>query len=210
VQQSFWNLPCTKHRQNSRHRGTQIETPPPDTHRRIVEFDRRHAPDRFDGIHLDVEPQQRPENRGPSNLRFLPGLVDAFRAVRAVAASAGIRVNADIQNKLFRGDFGERKMLLTSVPRVTLMMYDLSSPKDGESFEQKAEKVEKNSQRYLDMAYNGLGDGNLAKMVVALCTPDYGQVLPQMLMSLDEANRANSHHLGWARHSYNDYSKKTY
>jgi hypothetical protein len=46
--------------------------------------------------------------KGPSNLRFLLGLVDAFRAVRAVAASAGIRVNADIQNKLFRDDFGER------------------------------------------------------------------------------------------------------
>lgn len=173
----------------------------------IVEFNRRHAADRFDGIHLDVEPQQRPENKGSGNLRFLPDLADAFRAVSAVAEPAGMTVDADIQNKLLKGDSGERKMLLTSVPRITLMMYELSSPGDGENFEQKAEKAQNASQKFLSMAYDGLGDRNLAKMVIALRTPDYGELLPQMLKKLDDANRTNPHYLGWARHCYNDYLK---
>jgi hypothetical protein len=50
------------------------------------------------------------------------------------------------------------------------------------------------------MAYDGLGDGNLAKMLIALRTPDYGE----MLKDLDDGNHANPHYLGWARHSYND------
>jgi hypothetical protein len=54
------------------------------------------------------------------------------------------------------------------------------------------------------MAYDGLDEGNLAKMAVALRTPDYGILLPHMLEKLDETNRANPHYLGWARHSYND------
>ncbi|MFZ0881457.1 MAG: hypothetical protein WA002_18320 [Candidatus Acidiferrales bacterium] len=172
--------------------------------REIVEFNRKHPKDRFDGIHLDIEPQQRPENKGPGNLRFLPGLAEAFRAVRAAAEPVGLTVNADIQNKLLKGDLSQRKMLLSAVPRVTLMMYELSSPADGESVEQKAAKVVNSSQKFLDMAYDGLPDRNLAKMSIALRTPDYGDLLPQMLQKLDAANRANPHYLGWARHSYND------
>jgi len=173
----------------------------------IVEFNQRHSKDRFDGIHLDVEPQQRPENKGPGNLRFLPGLAEAFRAVRAVAEPARMTVNADIQNKLLKGDPSQRKMLLSAVPRVTLMMYELSNPGDGESVEQKAAKVERSSQKFFDLAYESLGGGNLAKMAVALRTPDYGELLPQMLRALDDANQANPHYLGWARHSYNDTPK---
>jgi len=173
----------------------------------IMQFNQKHPTDRFDGIHLDVEPQQRPENKGAGNLRFLPGLTDAFRAVREVAGPAGMTVNADIQNKLLKGSPNERKMLLSAVPRVTLMMYELSSPSDGEGVEQKAEKVGKASQRFLDLAYDGLADQRLAKMAIALRTPDYDELLPTMLKKLDDANRSNSHYLGWARHSYNDYLK---
>jgi hypothetical protein len=170
----------------------------------IVLFNRRHPTDRFDGIHLDLEPQQRPENKGAGNLRFLPDLAETFRSVRALAEPAGMTVNADIQNKLLKGDPGQRRMLLSAVPRVTLMMYELSNPNDGESAEEKAQKVEKASQKYLEMAYDGLSDRDLAKMTIALRTPDYGELLPEMLKSLDDANRANPHYLGWARHSYND------
>ena len=173
----------------------------------IVQFNQKHPTDRFDGIHLDVEPQQRPENKGAGNLRFLPGLTDAFRAVRGAAEQAGMTVNADIQNKLLKGDPGERRMLLTAVPRVTLMMYELSSPGGSESPEQKAEKVEKESQKYLALAYAGLADPILARMAIALRTPDYGELLPQMLKKLDDSNRANPHYLGSARHSYNDVVK---
>ncbi len=173
----------------------------------IVEFNQKHRAERFDGIHLDVEPQQRPENKGPGNLRFLPGLADAFRAVRAVAEPAGMTVNADIQNKLLKGDASQRKMLLSAVPRVTLMMYELSSPGDGDTPAQQAEKAISNSQKFLNMAYEGLSGANLAKMVIALRTPDYLDHLPEMLKQLDDANRSNTHYLGWARHSYNDILK---
>jgi hypothetical protein len=183
-----------------KHRNTLL-----DHVRGIIQFNQKHPSDRFDGIHLDVEPQQRPENKGPGNLRFLPGLADAFREVRALAEPAGMTVNADIQNKLLKGDLSERKLLLSSVPRVTLMMYELSSPGDADSAEQKAEKARKASQKFLDMAYDGLTDRNLAKMAIALRTPDYGDLLPQMLKALDVANRENPHYLGWARHSYNDF-----
>jgi hypothetical protein len=172
--------------------------------REIVRFNREHPAARFDGIHLDVEPQQRPENKGPGNLRFLPGLAEAFRAVRAETQSAGLTLDADIQNKLLKGSLDERNMLLTSVPRVTLMMYELSSSADGDTAEQKAAKVVDASSKFLDMAYDGLASRDVAKMLIALRTPDYGDLLPGMLARLDDRNRANPHYLGWARHCYND------
>jgi hypothetical protein len=175
--------------------------------REVMQFNQNHPTDRFDGIHLDIEPQQRPENKGPGNLRFLPGLVDAYRAVCAQCERAQLTANADIQNKLLKGNVDERRMLLSSLPRLTLMLYELSSPDDGDPIEKKKEKLRTASQKFLDMAYEGLGDANLAKMVIALRTPDYGELLPQMLKTLDEANRANPHYAGWARHSYNDTQK---
>jgi hypothetical protein len=175
--------------------------------RAIVEFNGRNPGNRFDGIHLDIEPQQRPENKGVDNLRFLPGLIDAFRQVREIAEPAGMTVNADIQNKLLKGSLEERQMLFSSVPRLTLMMYELSSPGDGESPTQMADKVQKVSKRYLEMAYEGLNGGNLAQLAIALRTPDYGDLLPQMAARLDAANHSNPHYLGWARHAYNDVLK---
>lgn len=173
----------------------------------VVQFNETHAADRFDGIHLDVEPQQRPENKGPGNLRYLPGLVEAFRGVRDIAEPAGMTVNADIQDKVLKGDLDERRMLLSAVPQVTLMMYELSRPGDGDNTEQQSEKAAATSRKFLEMAYEGLNGKNLAKMVIALRTPDYGARLPEMLKGLDESNRGNPHYLGWARHSYNDYLK---
>jgi hypothetical protein len=172
--------------------------------REIVQFNHSHPNDRFDGIHLDIEPQQRPENKGAGNLKFLPGLADAYNAVRATAEPAQLTVNADIQNKLLKGNLTERRMLLSSLPRLTLMLYELSSPDDGERVEKKTEKLRTASQKFLDMAYEGLRDPNLAKMVIGLRTPDYGELLPKMFKTLDEANRMNPHYAGWAQHSYNN------
>lgn len=170
----------------------------------IVQFNQQHPADRFDGIHLDIEPQQRPENKGAGNLQFLPGLTDAFRAVRELADPVGMTVNADIQSKLLKGDVGQRRMLLSAVPRVTLMMYELSGSGDGSTDQQKAAIVETASRKFLELAFAGLDDPDLARMAIALRTPDYGDSLPQMLQKLDDANGANPHFLGWARHSYND------
>jgi hypothetical protein len=172
--------------------------------RQIVRFNQNHPKRHFDGIHLDVEPQQRPENKGAGNLRFLPGLVEAYRAVRQLAEQARLTVNADIQNKLLKGDMAQRKSLLSSLPRLTLMLYEVSSPNDGQSERQKAEKIQAASQKFLSMAYDGLQGANLATMVIGLRTPDYGQLLPGMLKAVDAANSNNPHYAGWARHSYND------
>ena len=173
--------------------------------RTIVQFNRSHGAQRFDGIHLDLEPQQRPENKGPGNLRFLPGLIDAYLAVRAIAEPVRLTVNADIQNKILKGTVDQRRQLLGSVPRITLMMYEVSTANDGDSVSQKAEKAQAASKKFLDLAYDGLGaEPHLARMSIGLRTPDYAGELPQMLQALDDANRANPHYLGWARHSYND------
>lgn len=175
--------------------------------REILEFNRNRPADRFDGIHLDIEPQQRPENKGAGNLRFLPGLVNTYRAVRALAEPAQLTVNADIQNKLLKASRAERRMLLSSLPRLTLMLYELSGPNDGETVEQKKEKLQAVSRKFLDMAYADLPDPNLANMTIGLRTPDYGQLLPGMLDALDETNRANPRYAGWARHCYGDSQK---
>lgn len=176
--------------------------------RGIVEFNRKHPAHRFDGIHLDIEPYQREENKGAGNLTFLPNLAETFRAVRAVAEADKMTVNADIAVKVLKGSADERRMLLTAVPRVTLMLYELSSPGDGKDHAAKIEKLRKSSDKYLAMAYEGLCDPNLARMAIALRTPDYEEFLPDMLRTLDEAHRKNSRYLGWARHSYNDHLQK--
>ena len=172
--------------------------------RSILQFNQEEPRERFDGIHLDIEPQQRPENKGAGNLRFLPGLVAAYHAARSLAEPAGLTVNADIQNKLLKGSLEERRGLLSALPRLTLMMYEVSTAHDEDSDERKGEKVQAASEKFLDMAYDGLAGSDLAGMVIALRTPDYDQLLGKMLRTLDEANGSNPHYLGWARHSYND------
>ena len=82
------------------------------------------------------------------------------------------------------------------------MLYELSSPNDGDSIEAKAEKLQAASRQFLDMAYDGLNDPNLATLMIGLRTPDYGQLLPKMLTTLDESNRTDPHYQGWAWHAY--------
>jgi hypothetical protein len=172
--------------------------------RGVVEFNRQHPKERFDAVHLDVEPHQRPENKGPGNLRFLPDLVNTYRAVVALTRPAGMAVDVDIPNKYLKGEIGERRMLLSSVPRLTLMLYEISNPKDGASVAQKTEKLQKASLKSIEMAYQGLGNRDLAKISVALRTPDYGSLLDGMFQTLDQTLSGNPHYAGWARHSYND------
>jgi len=171
--------------------------------RAIETFNGRYARSRFDGLHLDIEPQQRPENKGAGNLRFLPDLTAAYRAVRALAEPAGLSVNADIQNKLLKGTPAQRRELLQSLPRLTLMLYEVSAGEDAGATA-KSEALRAASSHFLEMAYAGLHDPDVAMLAIGLRTPDYGELLPQMLRSLDDANTSNPHYLGWARHSYND------
>jgi hypothetical protein len=174
--------------------------------RLILGFNQQHPGSRFDGIHLDIEPQQRPENKGAGNLRFLPNLAAAFRDVRALAGPAGLTLNADIQNKLLKGSIDERRTLLESAPQLTLMLYELDAAHGGGS-DARTEQLRSASRSYLDMAYAGLERPGLATLIIGLRTPDYGEQLPRMLGVLDESNGANPHYAGWARHSYNDVLK---
>jgi hypothetical protein len=52
------------------------------------------------------------------------------------------------------------------------MLYELSGPNDGETVEQKKEKLQAVSQKFLAMAYADLPDPNLANMTIGLRTPD--------------------------------------
>jgi hypothetical protein len=174
--------------------------------RLILGFNREHAGSRFDGIHLDIEPQQRPENKGTGNLRFLPDLAAAYRGVRALAEPAALTVNADIQSKLLKGGSDERRALLESAPRLTLMLYELGAAHGGGA-DARAEQLRNASRACLDRAYAGLERSGLATLTIGLRTPDYGDELPRMLAVLDEANGADPHYAGWARHSYNDVLK---
>jgi hypothetical protein len=171
----------------------------------VLQFNQQHGrEDRFDGIHLDIEPQQRAQNKGTDNFRFLPGLLETYRAVRALAERSGLMVNADIQRKLLKASVDQRRMLLSSLPRFTLMLYELSNPDDGDTTALKSEKLRNTSGELFDAAYDGLHETHLAKLVIGLRTPDYGPLMPAMLATLDQAYQAQEHYQGWAWHSYGD------
>lgn len=127
--------------------------------------------------------------------------------MRALAEPAGLTINADIQNKVLKGSADERRLLLQSLPRLTLMLYELNGAEPGGSAGQQAATLREASRRFLDLAYGGLHDPGLAKLAIGLRTPDYGELLPGMLGMLDASNGNDPHYLGWARHSYNDVMK---
>jgi hypothetical protein len=170
----------------------------------VVTFNREHAHQRFDGIHLDIEPQQRQDNTVSGNLGFLPELLDTYRAVLAVAEQNQMTVNADISNKFLKADTSQRQALMSSLPRFTLMLYGLSSPGDGQSTAAQEDKLRQASTKSMDAAYQGLSGNNLAKLAIGLRTADYQQQLPDMLRVVQDTLAPNPHFLGWAWHSYND------
>lgn len=169
----------------------------------VVQFNRRAPASHFDGIHLDIEPQQRVENKGSGYLGFLANLVETYRQVRARTEPAGLTVNADIQMKLLKGSADERRAVFGSLPRLTLMMYELSTA-DAKDDAARLTQVQAASQKFLNMAYTDLDSASSARLAIGLRTPDYGDALPRMLDALELANAANPHFLGWAEHSYND------
>jgi len=173
----------------------------------VVTYNREHAKGRFDGIHLDIEPQQRQENKGPGNLVFLSNLLDTYRGVRTVAEQNQMTVNADIPIEFLKGSLDQRRALMASLPRLTLMLYGLSSPNDGQNNTAQADKLRQAGENYMQIAYEGLNGDNLAKLAIGLRTPDYGRQLAAMLKVVQDALRANPNYLGWAWHSYNDVAQ---
>jgi hypothetical protein len=172
--------------------------------REVLGFNASHPGQRFDGVHLDIEPQQRPENKGSGNLQFVPGLTAAYRAVWALAEPAGLTVDADIPKKLLEGDVAERRMLLTALPRLTLMLYEVNRPGDGASFDEQSAHLQAVSRQLLVQAYADLNGTPVAMLAIGLRTPDYGEDLGRMLRTLESGLFAQPGFRGWARHSYND------
>jgi hypothetical protein len=166
----------------------------------VVTFNREHPHQRFDGIHLDIEPQQRQENKGSGNLGFLPSLIDTYHAVLVLAEQNQMTVNADVPIKFLKGDASQRQSLMSSLPRLTLMLYEQTTAAQ-------ADKLRQTSTKFMDMAYQGLNGTNLAKLAIGLRTADYQQQLPDMLKAVQDALAGNPHFLGWAWHSYNDVTE---
>jgi hypothetical protein len=83
----------------------------------------------------------------------------------------------------------QRADVLTA--RLTLMLYELSSPNDGQSSAAQADKLRQASENYMQMAYQGLSGDNLAKLAIGLRSPDYGQQLTAMLKVVQDALTGN-------------------
>jgi hypothetical protein len=98
----------------------------------------------------------------------------------------------------------QRQALMSSLPRLTLMLYELSNPSDGSSITAQADKLRQASENYFNMAYQGLSETHLARMAIGLRTPDYQGQLPSMLKTVQQDLSSNPHYLGWGWHSYND------
>jgi hypothetical protein len=62
--------------------------------------------------------------QGILRFRFLPDLASTYRAVRVLAGPAGMTVNVDIPVKYLKEEIDERRMLLSAMPRLPLMLYE--------------------------------------------------------------------------------------
>lgn len=172
----------------------------------IIQFNQKNPTTQFDGIHLDIEPQQRPENSGANALQFLPNLIETYHEANALAVSANLVVDADIPIEVLRASADQRQLLFTVLPRLTLMLYGISNQANGQTVEQQVTALQQASQKYLSMAYRGLGGDNLATLAIGLDTTDYGyNLIPIMLSAVDQSNASNAHYPGWSRYSYGDY-----
>jgi hypothetical protein len=172
----------------------------------VVQFNQQFPTTQFDGIHLDIEPQQRPENSGADALQFLPNLIETYREANALAVPENLDVNADIPIEILRASAEQRQALFTVIPRLTLMLYGVSSQSSGQSVQQQVTAIQKASQSYLNMAYDGLSGNNLATLAIGLNTADFGyDLVPTVLSAVDQSNAANVHYSGWSRYSYADF-----
>ena len=68
-------------------------------------------------------------------------------------------------------------MLLFALSRLTLMLYELSSLGNEKPRRQRL-KTPEGKPKILDMAYQGVGNRDTAKMGIALRSPDYEGYLP--------------------------------
>jgi len=172
----------------------------------VVQFNQQFSTTQFDGIHLDIEPQQRAENSGANALQFLPNLIETYREANALAVPANLVVDADIPIEVLRASADQRQALFTVLPRLTLMLYGVTRQSSGLSTQQQITAIQQASQNYLNTAYEGLSGNNLATLAIGLDTADYGyDLMPSVLSAVDQSSAANAHYSGWSRYSYADF-----
>jgi hypothetical protein len=93
-------------------------------------------------------------------------------------------------------------MLLSALPRLTLMLYEISSPQTALTKIGHARAQCSKVSRFWLMQVQPLKIW--AEWSIALRTQDYGESLRAMLKTLDDTFRSNPRYLGCAWHSYND------
>jgi hypothetical protein len=162
----------------------------------VLSYNQHHSHQRFDGIHLDIKPWDRPGNTG--DLAFLPNLLDAYKAVRMMAEQDQMIVNGDISPRLLKADITQRRALLTSLPRLTLLLGEGKDSGDAQA------RLRQSVKQSFQAAYQGLDGADLARMAIGLKYSDYQQQLAPMLGIVQDTLSADPHYLGWAWHSYND------
>lgn len=145
----------------------------------------RAGPGRFTGVHLDIEPHQLLENKGPGNLGFLPDLIATFAAARAAAAAHGLPLSADVPRKLLKASPADWAALTAACPRLLWMLYELPGHADA----------------ILRLARRALQRGG-AQVVVAVRVPDHGALLPEVLAAVEAGLSPEPGYGGWAIHDY--------
>jgi hypothetical protein len=169
----------------------------------VISYNQRNPQARFDGVHLDIEPQQRPEYT--SGIGYLPNLIATYQAANSVAAPAGLAINADIAKGVISASLDQRRALLTSVPRLTLMLYQLGTQADSQSAAQNAAILDSAATDALQRIYDGVSGPGVATLAIGLNTPDFGaDSMPQMFVSLEQSGKMNSHYSGWSWEAYSD------
>jgi hypothetical protein len=157
----------------------------------VLAYNQHHSHQQFDGFHLDIRPQDRLEYQGNGKLGYLPGLIDAYWAVRNAADMKQMTVNADIPVAVLKADANQRRALFTSLPRFTLMLENVP-----------AGQLSQTAGQSLQAAYQGLKGSDLAGIVVGLRSSDFAEQLPPALATGTDPVSSNTHYLGWAWHAY--------
>ncbi len=167
----------------------------------VARFNAAHAEARFAAVHLDIEPHQLPENKGPDNLTFLPDFTRAIASARDEAARAGMSLSVDIPRKLFRADAPSRAALFVAAPRFFLMLYEIHDPSRADPAAMLTE-VNAAVDQQLRLANEGLEPGAVGHIAVALRTEDYGTTTATVAQGMDSAHRGQAGFSGWAVHDY--------
>jgi outer membrane protein TolC len=151
----------------------------------VARFNHEHPDAQVSGIHLDIEPHQLPENKGPQNRAYVPDFVDTLVQARAQAERAHLTLACDIPRKLLQLSADEAATLVAACPHLTLMLYELDLPP------------------VIDAAKVALGWG--AQVTVGVRAADFRAGTGEALKKIDAQLGPARGYQGWAVHDYAAY-----